>query len=110
MGVAIPLRVYDRNQGNIVSAQAELIAATREVERLELELFNRFAEAFEGMIKELLANAGDNTERSKESGWDVGEIIVEMHKKLFAVECSPNRYVATFLERMDFDIGAQFTK
>jgi cobalt-zinc-cadmium efflux system outer membrane protein len=48
VGVAIPLKIFDRNQGNIVSAQAELIAATREVERLELELFNRFAEAFEG--------------------------------------------------------------
>ena len=47
VGVAIPLKIFDRNQGNIISAQANLIAATREVERIELELFNRFAEAFE---------------------------------------------------------------
>jgi outer membrane protein, heavy metal efflux system len=47
VGVAIPLKIFDRNQGNIVSAQAHLIAATREVERLELDLFNRFAKAFE---------------------------------------------------------------
>lgn len=47
VGFAIPLKIYDRNQGNIVAAQAKLIAATREVERLELDLFNRFAESFE---------------------------------------------------------------
>jgi len=47
VGVAVPLRIFDRNQGNIISAQAKLVAATREVERVELDLFNRFAEAFE---------------------------------------------------------------
>ncbi|MHB8901939.1 MAG: TolC family protein [Thermoguttaceae bacterium] len=63
--VAAPLRIYDRNQGNIVAAEAELIAATREVERLELELFHRFAEAFEGY-----ANANRQVElyRSKVLG------------------------------------------
>jgi cobalt-zinc-cadmium efflux system outer membrane protein len=45
VGVALPL--YDRNQGNIASAQAGLVAAEREVRRLELELHARFAEAFE---------------------------------------------------------------
>ena len=47
VGVSVPLKVFDRNQGNIVSAQARLITATREVERVELDLFNRFAKAFE---------------------------------------------------------------
>lgn len=47
VGVAVPLRIFDRNQGNIISAQAKLIAATREVERVELDLFTRFAGAFE---------------------------------------------------------------
>ena len=47
VGVAIPIKIFDRNQGNIISAQADLIAATREVERLELDLYTRFAEAFE---------------------------------------------------------------
>ena len=47
VGVAIPIKIFDRNQGNIVSAQAEFIAATREVQRVELDLFTRFAEAFE---------------------------------------------------------------
>ena len=47
VSVSIPLKIFDRNQGNILSAQAELVAAQREVDRVELELQNRFAEAFE---------------------------------------------------------------
>ena len=35
VGVAIPLRLFDRNQGNIKQAQSELAAAYRNVERLE---------------------------------------------------------------------------
>jgi len=45
VGVALPL--FDRNQGNIASAQARLVAADREVRRLELDLYSRFAEAFD---------------------------------------------------------------
>jgi len=36
-----------RNHGNIMAAQAQLVAAMREVERVELDLFHRFAESFE---------------------------------------------------------------
>ena len=46
VGVGLPLPLFNRNQGNIVTAQAELIAAQREVERVELDLRNRFAVAF----------------------------------------------------------------
>jgi cobalt-zinc-cadmium efflux system outer membrane protein len=35
VGVAIPLRIFDRNQGNIQRAKSELAAAHRNVERLE---------------------------------------------------------------------------
>ena len=35
VGVAVPLRLFDRNQGNIKQAQSELAAACRNVERLE---------------------------------------------------------------------------
>ncbi len=34
-GVAVPLRLFDRNQGNIKQAQSELAASYRNVERLE---------------------------------------------------------------------------
>jgi len=44
---AVPLPLIDRNQGNIMRAQAGLIAAEHEVRRLELDLRDRLAEAFE---------------------------------------------------------------
>jgi cobalt-zinc-cadmium efflux system outer membrane protein len=47
VGVTVPIKIFDSNQGNIISAQARLISATREVERVELDLFNRFAQSFE---------------------------------------------------------------
>ncbi|MCU0962762.1 MAG: TolC family protein, partial [Pirellulaceae bacterium] len=40
-------QLFDRNQGNILSARADLAAALREVERVELDLRNRFVTAFE---------------------------------------------------------------
>ena len=46
VGVGMPLPLFNRNQGNIVTAQAELVAAQREVDRVELDLRNRFAVAF----------------------------------------------------------------
>lgn len=45
LGLALPL--FDRNQGNIVKAQADLITAQRDVERIELDLRDRLATAFE---------------------------------------------------------------
>ena len=46
VAVGLPLQIFDRNQGNIVAAHAELAAAHREVERIQLALQNRLAEAF----------------------------------------------------------------
>jgi cobalt-zinc-cadmium efflux system outer membrane protein len=43
----MPLPVFDRNQGNIRRAQAEVIDATQEVQRLELQLRNRLATVFQ---------------------------------------------------------------
>jgi len=50
VGVGLPLPLFNRNQGNIVTAQAELIAARREVERVGLDLRNRFAVAFGELV------------------------------------------------------------
>lgn len=44
--VGIPLPVFDRNQGNIHSAEAEWVTATREVQRITLALQDQFAEVF----------------------------------------------------------------
>jgi len=46
VGVGLPLPLFNRNQGNIAKSQAELIAARREVERVELDLKSRFATSF----------------------------------------------------------------
>jgi cobalt-zinc-cadmium efflux system outer membrane protein len=45
--IGVPLPVFDRNQGNIRRAQAELIAAEQEVHRLELQLRDRLAAVFQ---------------------------------------------------------------
>ena len=45
-GFSLPLRLYDRNQGNIHRARAELAAARQEVLRVRLALENRLAETF----------------------------------------------------------------
>jgi outer membrane protein, heavy metal efflux system len=45
--VSVPLPLFNRNQGNIRKAQAELTFARSEVRRAALELQQRLAEAFE---------------------------------------------------------------
>ena len=45
--MVVPLPLFNRNQGNIMEAQAGLIAAERELRRVELDLQARLAEAFE---------------------------------------------------------------
>lgn len=47
VGVAVPLQLFDRNQGNIHRAQAELASARQEVRRVELDLQQRLAAAFD---------------------------------------------------------------
>lgn len=46
VGLAVKLPVFDRNQGTIRQAQADLTRATAEVSRVELDLRRRFADAF----------------------------------------------------------------
>ncbi len=45
--LSVPLPLYDRNQGGIIEAEAGLIASEHEVRRIELDLRNRLAEAFQ---------------------------------------------------------------
>ena len=44
--VGIPIPVFDGNEGNISATQAELVAAKKNVERIELELWDRLAVEF----------------------------------------------------------------
>jgi cobalt-zinc-cadmium efflux system outer membrane protein len=43
----VPMPIFNRNQGNIRRAQAELLAAQNEVQRVQLELQQRLAEVFQ---------------------------------------------------------------
>jgi cobalt-zinc-cadmium efflux system outer membrane protein len=45
--LGLPLPIFDRNQGNIFKAQAELTAAENEVRRMELALQDRLATVFQ---------------------------------------------------------------
>lgn len=47
VGISIPLPIHNANQGNIAQAQAEVVAATRNAERLQLALRDRLAIAFQ---------------------------------------------------------------
>ena len=46
LGVEMPVKLFDRNQGNIAEAEARLIAARREVDRLHLALYHRLANVY----------------------------------------------------------------
>jgi len=56
--VALPLPLFNRNQGNIVASNAQLIAAQRNLERVRLSLQNRLAEVFRRY-----ASAGQQVEK-----------------------------------------------
>ena len=45
--IGVPLPIHNRNQGNIVRAQARLVAAEKEVQRLELVLQRELANVYE---------------------------------------------------------------
>jgi len=58
--VEMPLPIHNRNEGNILKAQAELTAAHREIDRIKLDLRRRFAGTLERY-----ANASAEVERYK---------------------------------------------
>ncbi|MDO5565332.1 MAG: TolC family protein, partial [Planctomycetia bacterium] len=45
--VSIPIRFYDKNQGNIMRAQAEYSAAVRQVEQIELQLRQQCSQIYQ---------------------------------------------------------------
>lgn len=56
--VGVPVPIFNRNQGNIRAAEAEWVAACREVERVELDLQDRLA-----VVYRRYANARQQSER-----------------------------------------------
>jgi len=47
VAVVLPIPIFNRNQGNIIEAQAGLIDAENEVQRIDLDLREKFAAVFE---------------------------------------------------------------
>jgi cobalt-zinc-cadmium efflux system outer membrane protein len=47
MQIGVPLPIFDRNKGNILTARASLVRATHEIPRVENDLRARLADAFE---------------------------------------------------------------
>ncbi len=82
MEVGLPLPLWNRNQGNITKAQSQLIAAENEVRRMELELRQRLAPAFERYqnareqsqkySEDILPNAAKTLDLTR-SGYQQGE-------------------------------------
>ena len=80
--VGLPLPIFDRNQGNICRAQAQLVASHNEVQRVELTLRNRLAAEFQRYANarhqarryaaEILPNARQSLELVR-SGYREGE-------------------------------------
>jgi len=56
--VALPLPLFNRNQGNIIAADSQLVATQRNVERVRLSLQSRLAEVFRRY-----ASAGQQVEK-----------------------------------------------
>ncbi|MDO4570102.1 MAG: TolC family protein [Planctomycetia bacterium] len=51
VGVSIPLRIRDRNQGNIAAARSEIVAAQKDYERTLLEVRQRLADTYNNFKK-----------------------------------------------------------
>lgn len=47
LSVSVPLPIWNRNQGGVIQAQGQVVAAERALEQLELDLRNRLAGVFE---------------------------------------------------------------
>ena len=81
--IGVPLPIFNRNQGNITRAEAELTDARRDVERLQLQLQQRLATAFQQFESawqqaekyrgEILPDAGQSLKLTRE-GYRAGEL------------------------------------
>ncbi len=104
--VGLPLPIFNRNQGNISRARAELIAAEHEVRRVELALHDRLAVAFARFAKarhraerystSILPNAKDSLELIRK-GYMGGQFRQE---KLLAAERTHRRANLAYLESL----------
>ena len=81
--LAVPLPVYNRNQGNITVAETEVVRARREIERLRLQLRQQLATVFgdyqfartqvDRFEKQLLPDAQSTLDISRRT-WKAGQL------------------------------------
>jgi outer membrane protein, heavy metal efflux system len=76
--IGLPLPLFDRQQGNLASAEADLEHAKREVERLELALRTQLAAALKGW-----EDAGDEVDRYRREILPRAEQSLEIYRRGF---------------------------
>lgn len=81
IGVALP--IFDRNQGNITAAQAELVTAEAEVRRLELSLRDRLSLCYQryetasnevAIYREMMLPTAESNLKLTQLGYEGGEL------------------------------------
>lgn len=87
LGVAIPIPLFNRNQGAILQAQHEVAAAERALAQLELEIQNRLAPAFERF-----ANARSQVDRYRTTILPTASESLELIRKTY--NAGETNYVA----------------
>lgn len=78
LGVALPIPIFNRNQGAILRAQHEIAAAERALAQLELDLQNRLAPVFEQY-----ANARNQVERYRTTILPTASESLELIRKAY---------------------------
>lgn len=78
ISLSMPIPVFNRNQGAIVKAQHEVMAAERNLEQVERSLERRLAPAFERY-----ANARNQVERYRDAILPVAEESLELTRKMY---------------------------
>jgi cobalt-zinc-cadmium efflux system outer membrane protein len=79
--IGVPLPLWNKNQGAIIQAQSEVIAAQRAVEQTELDLQNRLAPVFERY-----SNALNQVRRYEETILPAAQESLDLTRKSYGAE------------------------
>lgn len=78
IGLSMPIPVFNRNQGTILKAQHEIVAAERNLQQLELGLESRLAAVYEQY-----SNARNQVERYRDAILPAAEESLELTRKMY---------------------------
>jgi cobalt-zinc-cadmium efflux system outer membrane protein len=102
--VGIPLPVFDRNQGTIRQAQADLMRSTAEVSRVELSLRQRLADVFSDY-----QTAWESAQLLRESSLPKARLARDIMRDMYQKRRAPWMQVVQ-QERNLFDVQADYTR